>query len=178
MTKNLAVTQTATAEAAKAELAKKGLYLPPKPRYQGAEDGPPRISVRVSDLSDDELMALFVACTRWTDYLGGEVAVAEVDLRAYEAVLAKAQNTALLRDWATADKDAKVTIAKAERANDPTVMEWQEKVDTQYAMVKLLRPIYEACERDAQMLSRELSRRLGRADIERRADSGAKGRPR
>ncbi len=175
MTKNLAVHQAASASAAAAEVEKQGLHLPTRPQYERSDDGPPSVPLRLSEENDDNLMRLFVALTRWTDYLAGQVAMAEVDLRALEAVLSTAENTVLLRDW-TGAKEDRVTIAKAERANDPVVQEWRQKVDTAWAYRKLMLVIYESTERDAALCSRELSRRTGRESIERRADRWGGGR--
>lgn len=165
MTTNLAVELAAEAEAAKAELAKQQLVLPPKPKYEL-----PKIPLTIADVTDDQLMALMVALTRWTDYLAGSLAEAEVDERSVESVLQRAEATVLLRSW-TGDKDDRITIAKAERDLDPDVREWRQKLDVAHAVKKLTAVMFTSAERDAALVSRELTRRVGRRETnERRVD--------
>jgi hypothetical protein len=162
MTTNLAVQQAATAEAAKAKLAKEELALPPEPPYPL-----PKLPLRLSDLGDDDLMKLFVALTRWTDYLAGCVALAAVDERSAESVLQRAEATVLLRDWG-GGKDDRVTIAKAQRSQDAEVQKWQGEYDVAHAYRKLVDVMFTSAERDASVVSRELTRRVGRRESNER----------
>lgn len=125
----------------------------------------------MSELSDDELMRLFVALTRWTDFYAGQLAMAEVEMTYSDQVLEQVKATVLLRKWASATKDDRVTIAKAEVLTDPDVDECQGVYDTAYARKKMLAVYFENAERDAAVVSRELTRRVGRKESnERRAD--------
>lgn len=165
MTKNLSVELAEEGARAKAELLKKQLVLPPKPRYEL-----PKLPLSLAEITDDELMKLFVALTRWTDYLAGALAEAEVDERSVESVLQRAEATVLLRSW-TGDKDDRITISKAQRDLDPDVVEWRQKLDVAHAVKKLTAVLFTSAERDAAVASRELTRRVGRRDSnERRAD--------
>jgi len=114
-------------------------------------------------------MQLFVALTRWTDYIAGLLACAEIDERAHEAVVAKAEAVVILRG--TGEKDDKVTRARAERETDPTVLKWRAKLDEAYIYRKAMQVMFTSAERDAAVVSRELTRRVGkRENNERRAD--------
>lgn len=124
--------------------------------------------IKVSDLTDDRLMALFSALTRWTDYLAGHVALAEVEERSAEAILNKAQALVLLRDWG-GSRDDRITVAKAQRDVDPEVEERQEGYDRRHAYRKMVQVLFTSTERDTALVSRELTRRVGRReDHERR----------
>lgn len=128
----------------------------------------PKLPIRLSDRTDDQLMQLFVALTRWTDHLAGRVAEAEVDERAAEAVLNKAQSLVLLSNWSGA-RDERVTMSKAQRDVDPEVEKRQAEFDNRHAFRKMLSVLYSSTERDAAVVSRELTRRVGRReDHERR----------
>lgn len=139
------------------------MSLPARPGFEI-----PRLPLKITDLTDDKLMGLFVALTRWTDYLAGAVAEAEIEERAAEAVLNKAQALVLLRDWG-GGRDERVTLAKAQRDIDPEVEKRQELYDTAHAKRKMVTVLFSSTERDAAVVSRELTRRVGRReDHERR----------
>lgn len=115
-------------------------------------------------------MRLFVGLTRWTDHLAVEVGLAEVEERSLERIVARAEAMVLLKNW-SGGKDDRVTVAKAERSLDETVVEWQDKLDVAYARRKLMQVMFQAAERDAALCSRELTRRTGRHEPNsRRAD--------
>jgi hypothetical protein len=115
-------------------------------------------------------MTLFVALTRWTDHLGTAVALAEIEERAAEAVLSKAQSLVFLRDWG-GSRDDRVTVAKAQRDVDPVVEERREMYDVAHAHRKMMSVLFTSTERDASVVSRELTRRVGRRESnERRVD--------
>lgn len=129
----------------------------------------PRLPVKLSEYQDDRLMQLFVALTRWTDHLAGKVAEAEVDERAADAALSRAQSQVLLAGWA-GGKDDRVTLAKAERDLDPEVERRRDELDRRHAYRKMLGVLFSSTERDAAVVSREISRRIGRReDNDRRA---------
>jgi hypothetical protein len=158
---NLQLAQTmAKAEETKERLLKE-LPLPTEPTYEI-----PKLPLRLADLSDDELMRLFVALTRWTDYFSVAMAVSEIDMTFAKTVLDKAEAIAMLKAFqaVTPKSDRSTTIAKAEAMSDPEVEHWQEAYDTAYAKKKLTVVYYEAAERDAAVASRELTRRVGKRE--------------
>lgn len=164
MTKNLALEMAAKSTEARAALERAGLSLPARPAFEI-----PRLPLKITDLNDDQLMGVFVALTRWTDHLAGAVAEAEIEERAAEAVLSKAQALVLLRDWG-GGRDERVTLAKAQRDVDPEVERRQELFDTAHAKRKMVAVLFTSTERDAAVVSRELTRRVGRReDHDRRA---------
>lgn len=140
------------------------MSLPARPGYEI-----PRLPLKITELNDDKLMGLFVALTRWTDYLAGAVAEAEIDERSAEAILTKAQALVLLRDWG-GGRDERVTMAKAQRDIDPEVEKRQALYDTAHAKRKMMAVLFTSTERDSAAVSRELTRRVGRReDHDRRA---------
>jgi hypothetical protein len=158
MTKNLALEMAEKATAARLAVERAGLSLPARPGFEI-----PRLPLKITDLNDDRLMGLFVALTRWTDHLAGAVAEAEIEERAAEAILNKAQALVLLRDWG-GGRDDKVTLAKAQRDVDPEVEKRQELYDTAHAKRKMIAVLFSSTERDAAVVSRELTRRVGRRE--------------
>lgn len=175
MTKRLGIELAQTAADAQARLEEEELDLPPRPRYRD-DSGIPHLPTNLAELDDDALMELFVKLTRWTDYLSGQVALAEIEERSTESVVTTAEATVMLRDW-TGDKEDRVTIARAQRDMDPEVIEWRQKYAEAHAYKKLLLVRYQSAERDAAVVSRELTRRVGRRESnERRADRWGGGK--
>lgn len=145
---------------AKAELAKKGLHVPPRPDYDV-----PRLPEGVTDLDEPKLMELFVQLNHWANHLGAELAMAEIDERAAEHALAMAEASALVLAWGQRQsKEDTVTLAKAQRESDPGVIKARDELQVIYAKRKLLQAIQSSAEKDAALVSRELTRRVGRAD--------------
>lgn len=157
-TKNLAVAQSRQSEQAKAELEKEGLLLRPKPKYEI-----PPLPTKLSELDDDTLMNLFARLTNWADHLNGALAAAMVDERSVEASVAVAEATALIRDWGGAKED-RVTLARAQRDLDPTVQAMKDELAVAYARRKFIEAMFTNAERDSAVVSRELTRRVGRIE--------------
>lgn len=146
---------------AEAELEREGLSIAPKPRYEA-----PTLPTRIADLDDDTLMDLFVRLTRWTDHLNGQLALASVEEREAEAVLGIAEATALVGNYS--GKEDSVNVAKAHRDLDPKVVEASDEVQYRYARRKLLEAMFSSAERDSAAVSRELTRRVGRMEVNER----------
>lgn len=149
---------------ARRQIEEEGIDLPAQPSFES-----PRVPVSLPDMDDDDLMKLFVRLTRWADYLSGQLALAEIDEQSIAAVLRVAEATSLIRNWG-GGRDDRVAIAKAERDTDPAVTEWSDKLQVAHARRKLLGVMFTNMERDAALVSRELTRRVGREPTSRRAD--------
>jgi hypothetical protein len=115
-------------------------------------------------------MELFAQLTAWAGFLGAQLAAAEIDERAAEAVLEAAEATAMVRDWG-GTKDDRVAIAKAQRMNDPEVVERKQEVANRYAYRKLVGVLFINVERNAALVSRELTRRTGSYEAKPRRES-------
>lgn len=148
-----------------AELEKQQLPLPRRPRTDL-----PELHGDLTDLEDSDLIDLLVKFTRWADYSGGQLAVADVDERYADAYLDKLKAMGLVQTYDVEDgpKKGGVTRARAEKNLDPV---YQDAVQTKlnaYARRKLLAARHEAFERDAAVVSRELTRRVERDPSQRR----------
>jgi len=151
-------------EAVKKELRKEGLELPPRPGF-----ALPRLPLALTDLDDHRLMRLLAAFTRYQDHLSGQLVEAEIDERAAENVLEVTKARHLVRGWTGASGD-RVTVQKAEALLDEAVQERSAAYEVIHARRKLLSILVESLARDAAVVSRELTRRVGRSDHERRLD--------
>lgn len=109
--------------------------------------------------------------TGWAGYLSGQVATAEIDERAAEATLDTAEAVALVRSREDADAKALATILKAQRDLDPAVVEMRQEVANRYAYRKLVGVLFTNVERDAALVSRELTRRTGSYEAKPRRES-------
>ena len=150
-----------------AELAEIGLPLPKKPRT----DVPDLAGVDLTDLEDGALMDQLVKLTRWADYSGGQLALADVDEAFAKQYVEQLTAQNLVETWEAGADDKKkpgVTVARAAKASDPVYVEAKQEQLNAYARRKLLSARHEAFERDAAVVSRELTRRLERSPSERR----------
>lgn len=137
-----------------AKINKAGYTLASKPNYEI-----PSLPRDITELDDEALMDLFVQFTQWTDHLSGVHAVAVIDERELEKALAKAEANAMISSFTGGKGTKQVAVLKAHIANSPEVHEVTEELDTKYAYRKLVETMMLNSERDAQVVSRELTRR-------------------
>ena len=117
-------------------------------------------------VSDDRLMQLFSEFVGWQNYAATEFAMAEVNEEQAQANLRRVEAEAMV----TLDpKPGKITVAKAEAKMSPIIEAAHNEWLKAYATRKMTGVMAENCERCAALVSRELSRRIGRDGIERRA---------
>lgn len=161
---DLTVQANDASEQAAADAAKRGLTLPPKPVVEmpimpGATG--------LTDLDDADLMNVFSELVAWADYAAGQLSIAAIDERAIAQSLEFSEATAMVR-WGG---DEKVTFARAQRDLDAGVQELKQALISAYALRKITETITNNLERDASLVSRELTRRTsGQAPIQRRAN--------
>lgn len=104
--------------------------------------------------------------TRWADYSGGQLALAEVDESYAEEYVDKLKAIGLVQTYD--EGKGGVTRARAEMRLDPIYDEGMQEKLNAYARRKLISARHSAFERDAAMLSRELTRRTEREPSVRR----------
>lgn len=130
-------------------LGKQGFELPPKP------GDPVVLPTDVSELDSSDLMTSFALFTAWTDYASAQVGLAVVAEREAERQLEHAEAKA----WRDIPPKTPVTAAKAIVSLDRSVIESKQELDTAYAYRRLVSDLASRYERDAAVLSRELTRR-------------------
>lgn len=139
-------------EAAAEALSQQGFRVATKP----LEKKIPRLPKNLTDMNDEALMDRFVVTTSWVDYLSVQVACAQVDERAAQKGVDRAEAFAL-KEASIGSKSVSETKAKAN--SDERVIEAHEKLDDRHAYRKLIEVLAGNLERDASLLSRELTRR-------------------
>jgi hypothetical protein len=130
-------------------LLSQGLSYHPKPSIE--------IPILPSDLTaldDENLMILYSQLTAWSDFVSTQVSCAQVDERAAEKRLSHAE--ALMM---ASETGGKVTFARAQIAADPKILAMKETVEEAHAYRKIVESIGANIERDAALVSRELTRR-------------------
>lgn len=135
------------------QIIEQGLDLPDKP-----VSSLPSLPDSLTDMTDVELMESYAEFVAWSDYTTSQVAAAAIDERAAQAFLDAKEAEVMLREW-TGKSGDRVTLQKAKAAADPEIVSARAAVDERYAYRKLIESISTAMERNAQMLSRELTRR-------------------
>ena len=133
-----------------------------RPRYDL-----PELPDDITELDDVALMRSFGRTVAWIDFAATELAMAEVNERRVEAATKFLGYQGMAMNWNAAD-DKKVTIARAEMLSSEEYGQAQDMYFAAYAHRKVTEAMYENCERNAALFSRELTRRLGREPMERR----------
>jgi len=145
-------------------MAKKGLSLPSQPEFVL-----PKLRTDLTSISDDQLMRLMARLVRYQDFLHGQLVEFEIDETSAETMLEVAKARYLAAAWTGSSAD-RVAVAKANALADPDVRSYQDAYETCRAKRKLWGVLMESLARDAGVVSRELTRRLGRESTERRVD--------
>jgi len=137
--------------------------LPDKPG-----DVLPELPPYLDDMPDADLMELYREFISWGSYAKAELVLAEITEERTANQQKFKEATILISQWGEGSKGDTVTLAKARRDTDPSVVEALEEYAHARAVRKLTESVFERCERSAQVLSRELSRRISMAPQERR----------
>lgn len=145
-----------------------GITEPDKPEFEL-----PKLDPDIDDLTDKQLMNLFVMLTRWTDFFGAQVAVEEIYEHHADSEVRRLEGLYLTRNRPEKASEA-VTWVRASMETDPEIARARDALRIHYARRKLKQMIFEGTERDAAVVSRELTRRTdARNPGYRRADRGA-----
>lgn len=152
---------SAAAAAALLQVEEQGLGFPDSPLSDL-----PELPEDITACADSTLMELFTQFTGWADYVGTQHALAVIDERDAERQLEIAEATAVTSTWSGTSAD-RVAIAKAKIALDPAVQTAKKTVQDRYAYRKLIETLFANLERDAALVSRELTRRTSFAPATR-----------
>lgn len=117
-------------------------------------------------LNDDLLMGMFTKYVAWQNYAAVEFARAEVEEEKAEAHVKFLEAQHMVMNWK--GPNDKVTVSRAEMAIDPAVDTARREHLQAYANRKLAQVMYGNCERCGNLISREITRRVGREPQERR----------
>jgi hypothetical protein len=106
-------------------------------------------------------MDVYTQFMSWVSFAKGQLVKAEIDEDREANKCRVTEARVLIEQWGADAKGDRVTIAKARRDVDDRVINQQDVYQTSRAYRKLVEALFESCERGAQLLSRELSRRIG-----------------
>lgn len=123
-------------------------------------DGVPDLPIHLDDLSDEDLMELYSHYISWVSYAKAELVKAEIEEESQANYSRVMESRVLIEQWGDEAKGDRVTIAKARRDIDPRVIGLQEEHRKARAYRKMVESVFDRCERGAQLLSRELTRRV------------------
>jgi len=121
----------------------------------------PDLPYHLDDMSDAALMETYREFMAWVSFAKAEFVKAEIDEEREASKCHFLESTVLIEQWGADAKGDRVTIAKARRDVDPKVVAQQEEHRRARAYRKLTESVFDRCERGAQLLSRELTRRVG-----------------
>jgi hypothetical protein len=129
----------------------------------------PKLEPNLDELTDHDLMELFVKLTRWADYFQNQLAVEEISEKYADAKVKRLEGLFMIVNKPTRASEA-VTWVRAQMEADPEIQTAREALRVVYARRKLKTMLFEQAERDASVVSRELTRRTDTSNINRRAD--------
>ncbi len=136
----------------------------------GRPDSPwPTLPKQLVRLRDESLMELLAEIHAWMAHVGGMLFLQEIDERFHQEeldrMLAQAYESAS-GQMGEKKSETSVTRAKALRELDPDVQEAKSELRETKGKVQALEYLHSVLERNSFLLSRELTRRLGRVDKE------------
>lgn len=123
----------------------------------------PELPWDITEVSDTLLMEHFSKQLAWQNFFATQVARAEIEEAEAEAHLKTQEAVVMLTG-------KKVTEARAERDVDENVLAARDEYLVSKAKRKMLQVAMENRERCANLISRELTRRVGREGNQRRND--------
>ena len=126
----------------------------------------PQLPLDVSALEDRDLMTHLAEFTAWTDYASAQLGLAVISERSAERQVEYAEAKA----WQDAPKSKTVAETKTVLVMDEKVQHAKAALDRAYAYRKMVGEVAQRYERDAAVISRELTRRT--------SESGPKARRR
>jgi hypothetical protein len=121
------------------------------------------LPVGLSDLPDHSLMELLSEFTSWSGYAGYVVAEATVAVRRANRVLSRVADAATVRLKAKTVAETKALVAQT-----PEYIEAEDALDEAENYEILVKSYYTHLEACAKTVSRELTRRTSRTNIEER----------
>lgn len=128
----------------------------------------PELPPYIDTLPDADLMELYTEFVNWGSYAKSELVQAEIVEERTANYQKVAEATTLIEQWGEGAKGDTVTLAKARRDTDPAVVTAVDEYLEARAIRKMTEAVFERCERGAQVISRELSRRIALMPSERR----------
>lgn len=130
-------------------------------------------------VSDAVLMDMFSRAVGWQNFAATMAIEQEIKEAELESEIAYAEAQALIVAWEAAPvltgargaqrTEFNTTAAKAQREVDPKVQDLKASLRTAYAARKRAQVVRDNAERVANVVSRELTRRIGRDPVERKA---------
>lgn len=139
---------------AKELLEGQGFKFPEQPN----DEDQPSLPSDLSDLDDRDLMEEFALFTAWADYAAAQVGLAVIAEREAEREV-DSEEARVWRDQLRFNPKAPVAAVKAVMMTDPKVIDARKIHDKAYAYRRLVADLTDRYERDAAVLSRELTRR-------------------
>ena len=136
-------------EDAMKRLTDQGFTLPDIPNNR------PYLPEDITSIDDETLMNLFALLTAWSDFASTQYALAAIEEREAERRLTLAEG----RAWKELPAKTAVSASKAIVASDADVVEMTGELDVAHAYRKLVGEQARNYERDATLVSRELTRR-------------------
>lgn len=123
----------------------------------------PHLPDDVTEVDDSTLMSMLRDVTQWLNYLEVRLGVTSTEAETAEKHYRRVEAV-----YVTRSNESQVTKAKMEASLESEVLDAQDDYDVKNATRRMVRVIYDNLARDANYLSREITRRVGREPLDRR----------
>lgn len=123
----------------------------------------PELPRDLTDLDDRDLMILFSEFVQWQNFAASRLGLAEVDERRAEAALRWAEDLIMI-----GAVKGEIIKTRHTLSQDSDVAAARQRALDAYAVRKTTQVVFDNCERSANLISRELSRRTSINPTERR----------
>lgn len=118
----------------------------------------PKIPSDITDLGEEDLMALFTHLTSYLTFVNTQLACAEIDELNAKKKLDYEQGILTL-SLTSGDNAEKITTARLKVATDPNIKELEAEYTKRTSYTKLVSMMYDNVNKDLALVSRELTRR-------------------
>lgn len=137
------------------------------PDYPRPEGDVPYLPDSLTDLDDVQLIDLLTALTAWHDYADTRLSYLVIENRRADIRTDEVEAEAMVQNWGGTSRDS-VRITEAKRDITEEVQDCRQQQLNAYAMRKAMETRVNRFERDAFVVSRELTRRTNMEPVQRR----------
>jgi hypothetical protein len=113
----------------------------------------------ITDLGSEQLAEMFTVLTVWADFFASKLTMAQIEEKEIEKRLEYETAKLTVQFLENATKTDKVSLAKAQIAIDPKIVELKDLQHERYAQRKAWELLLNNQERDITLVSREITRR-------------------
>ena len=118
-----------------------------------------QIPADITDLSSEQLGEKFTGLTAWSNFVASQLSLATIKEREAERAMKRYETRQMVLKGGSGTRGERITFVKAQIQASDEMEALAQTYEEAYAYRKLLEMGYENCERDRNLVSREITRR-------------------